>query len=63
MSKTEQEDTSTFPALGRALLWLDKKKNVERSVHGLYILCAVLFAADFLYHKHVYWAGHGRNGC
>jgi len=51
---TDKEDTSTFPALGRALLWVDNKRNVERIVYGLYIICALLFAADFVYQKKVY---------
>lgn len=50
--RSEQEDTSQFPALGRMLLFLDKKKNVDRIVYGLYTLCAGLFAVDFLYDKH-----------
>lgn len=49
--RPEHEDTSNFPALGRALLFLDRKENVDRVVYGLYILCAGLFAADFLYDK------------
>jgi len=53
MSAHQDEDTSGFPAIGRALLWLDKKKNVDRVVYGLYALCAGLFAADFFYVKHV----------
>ncbi len=50
------EDTSTFPALGRLFLWVDQKRNVDRFVYGLYAVCAMLFAADFFYHKHVYLA-------
>jgi hypothetical protein len=54
MSKAgRKEDTSTFPRLGRGLLWLDKKKNVDRIVYGLYAVCALLFLADFFYDKHV----------
>lgn len=53
MSKNK-EDTSTFPALGRTLLWVDNKKNVKRIVYGLYIVCALLFAADFVYLKKTY---------
>lgn len=54
MSEHRDEDTSTFPALGLRLMWLENPRNVERVVYGLYILCAGLFLADFLYHKHVY---------
>lgn len=53
-NERHKEDTSTYPALGRSLLWLDKKQNVERIVYGLYIVCAALFAADFLYKKYTY---------
>lgn len=56
MSERRDEDTSTFPLLGRKLLWLDNMRNVDRVVYSLYALCAGLFAADFLYHKHTYLA-------
>ncbi len=52
MAKHET-DPAKLPALGRALIWIDSKKNVDRIVYGLYTVCAGLFAADFLYHKHV----------
>lgn len=32
--------------------WLDNPQNVTRIVHALYFACALLFVADFLYHKH-----------
>ena len=54
MSDKHDEDTSAFPALGRRLLWVDNMRNVNRIVYGLYIVCAGLFVADFLYEKHVY---------
>ncbi len=54
MSKKNNIDPTTLPWLGRKLLWLDDMKNVEWVVKGLYFVCAILFAADFLYHKHVY---------
>ena len=54
MSEKHTEDTSDYPALGRALMFLDDKKNVMRVVYGLYILCAGLFLADFIYEKHGY---------
>ena len=56
MAKPTSDDPARFPALGRALLFLDDMKNVDRLVYGLYALCAVLFLADFAYHKHVYLA-------
>ena len=51
--KNHDDDPTKFPALGRKLLWLDNKRNVERIVRGLYSVCAVLFVADFIYAKHV----------
>ncbi|TDC54029.1 hypothetical protein E1281_16840 [Actinomadura sp. KC345] len=32
--------------------WLDEPRNVDRVVHGLYLLCALVFLADLLYAKH-----------
>lgn len=43
-----------LPALGRMLSWVDDMRNVDRIVYGLYALCALLFLADFFYHKHTY---------
>ncbi len=60
--RPEQEDTSNFPALGRALLFLDDKKNVDRIVYGLYALCTGLFALDFLYDKHTTFGIEGVPG-
>ena len=48
------DDPTTYPALGRALLFLQDRKTVDRIVYGLFVLCAGLFAADFFYHKHTY---------
>lgn len=52
--KTYETDPSKLPWLGRKLLWLDNKKNVDRIVYALGVLCAGLFAAEFIYHKHSY---------
>lgn len=49
-----KEDTSTYPALGRWLMFVDNPRNVDRIVYSLYALCAALFLADFVYDKHVY---------
>ncbi|TDC82468.1 hypothetical protein [Actinomadura sp. 7K507] len=35
--------------------WLDEPRNVDRVVHGLYILCALAFLADLLYTKHPFF--------
>lgn len=32
--------------------WLDEPANVEKLLKVLYVLCAGLIVADFLYHKH-----------
>ena len=32
----------------------DKPENVSRLLRGFYILCGVLFALDFVVHRHVY---------
>ncbi len=31
----------------------DKPKNVKRLMTGLYVCCAILFALDFVIHRHV----------
>ena len=54
MSEHRHEDTSKFNALARMFLWADNPRSVNRLVYGLYAVCAGLFLADFLYHKHVY---------
>lgn len=52
MSQKRNEDSSRYPALGRWLAGIDDKPNVDRIVYGLFTVCALLFAADFLYPKH-----------
>ncbi len=32
----------------------DKPENVNRLLRGFYVLCGVLFALDFVVHRHVY---------
>lgn len=53
---TRKDNPATYPALGRALLFLDNRRNVDLIVYGLFVLCAGLFLADFFYHKHTYMA-------
>ena len=36
--------------------WLDEARNVDKIVWTLVAVCAVLFLADFFYHKHVHFA-------
>lgn len=33
--------------------WLDDKRNVDKVWYGVIAICALLFAADAFYHKHV----------
>jgi hypothetical protein len=35
--------------------WLDDKRNVDKIWYGLLAVCALLFAADAFYHKHVHF--------
>jgi len=36
--------------------FFDRPRNVRRLLRVFYALCAVLLAADFVYHRHVYHA-------
>ncbi len=56
MANRPDDNPEKFPALGRALLWVERPGGVEKIVYALYAVCAVLFAADFMYHKHSYLA-------
>lgn len=51
-----ETDPAKLPALGRAMLFLDKKKNVDRIVYGLYAVCALLVIADIAYKKKTYFS-------
>lgn len=33
--------------------WFDQPGNVKLILRGLYVSCAILFVADFFYHRHV----------
>ena len=35
--------------------WLDDPRNVNKIVVTLYVVCAVLVAADIFYHKHFHF--------
>ena len=35
--------------------WLDDPRNVNKIVYTLYVVCALLVGADFLYHKHTHF--------
>lgn len=36
--------------------WLDNPKNVDKIVYAIYAICAALFFADLVYHKHPHYA-------
>ncbi|MDP4795423.1 MAG: hypothetical protein NWR87_00790 [Rhodospirillales bacterium] len=36
--------------------WLDSPKNVDKLVYAIYAICAGLFLADLVYHKHPHFA-------
>lgn len=62
MTERREEDPSKLPALARLFLWTDRPSAVNKLVYGIYALCAGLFAADFLYHKHTYVGVEGFPG-
>ena len=49
---THAETPERYPALGRALMWVDRPGNATRLFYGLAVVCALLFLADFFYEKH-----------
>lgn len=34
--------------------FLDKKENIKKILYVFYALCALLFSADFIIHRHIY---------
>ncbi|WP_069299683.1 hypothetical protein [Neptunicoccus sediminis] len=54
MTRNGQQDSSGYPALGRVFTALSAPKAGKALFYALVILCAGLFLADFLYHKHTY---------
>ncbi len=46
------DDPKTFPALGRALLWVDKPGSVTKIFWALAVICLLLFLYDFTFEKH-----------
>ncbi len=62
MADNKPDKPEDYPALGRMLMWVERPGGVEKIVYALYAVCAVLFLADFLYHKHIYVAIEGFPG-
>lgn len=52
MASRPNDTPDKFPPLGRTLLWVDRPGNPLKIVYGLAAVCALLFLADFFYHKH-----------
>lgn len=48
-------DPAKLPALGRALLFVDKPRNVTRIVYGLYAVCGLLLVAELFISKKPYF--------
>ena len=52
MTDTSKDDPKTYPALGRALMWVDRPGNPTKIFYALIVLCIFLFLLDFTYTKH-----------
>lgn len=48
------EDVSRYPALGRALTWVDRPGNAKKLVYALAAACVIVLALGFTYDKHSY---------
>ena len=49
------EDMSDYPALGRALAWVEKPGSVTKLIVLLVVACAIAVAWDFTYDKYGYF--------
>ena len=52
MAQKPKDDPSTYPALGRALTWVDKKGSDKKIAGALIVACLVVFALDWTYVKY-----------
>ena len=52
MSDHRTDNPDKWPALGRALSWVDRPGNPKKIIIALAIACAVVVALDFTYEKH-----------
>lgn len=57
MAMTPDKDSTAaddaVAPLARHFLWVDTRRGVQKLILGLMALCAVLFALDFVWHRHV----------
>lgn len=51
-NNNQPDNPNSFPALGRAMLWVDKPGNATKIIYALVVVCILLGLADFAYHKH-----------
>ncbi len=52
MSEPREENTDSFPALGRLLLWVDRPGSANKIFWALAAFCVLLFALDFTFESH-----------
>ena len=52
MAMTSDKTSSCAP-LSRHLLWIDTRSGVNRLIGVLALLCLLLFAVEFVWHRHV----------
>ena len=38
----------------KKIFFFDKKENIQKVLYVFYVLCGLLFAADFIIHRHIY---------
>lgn len=55
MDNNQPDNPDSYPALGRAMLWVDKPGSATKIVTALAVVCVLLGLADFTYHKHVHF--------
>jgi hypothetical protein len=56
MSKPTNDNPDTYPALGRALLWVDKPGSANKIFWALAVVSLASFLADFTYKKYGFFA-------
>jgi len=52
MAHTPKDDPSTYPALGRALTWIDRPGSANKIVVALVIVSVLFLAIDLTYSKY-----------
>lgn len=52
MDNNQPDNPDSYPALGRAMLWVDKPGSASKIIAVLVVICILLGLADFFYHKH-----------